>query len=242
MNTAFNRIRVWAEQGNVAIPQLFFQFYKRLNIADEEALIVMHLLAFQDEGTHFPTPNDLTERTHNQANQISFVLQRLMQKGMLEITQGVDTSGRLTEKYSLYPLWERILDEIESAEKAQHSTTQKLDESAIFQMFEHELGRLLSPIEIETIGMWLDVDKHSPDIIKAALKEAVLAGKVSLRYIDRILFEWKKKNITSIQQVEKQSEQFRQRMPKPAAKQQPADSTSPAVKKVSFYNWLEDRE
>ena len=64
-------------------------------------------------------------------------------------------------------------------------------------------------MESETIGMWLDEDGHSVEIIRAALKEAVLAEKLSLRYIDRILFEWKKKNIKTISDVEKQTKKFR---------------------------------
>lgn len=66
-------------------------------------------------------------------------------------------------------------------------------------------------MELENINAWLDVDKHSPELIRAALKEAVLAGKLSLRYIDRILFEWKKKNFTTVKQVEQHAEQFRKR-------------------------------
>ncbi|MEK4229056.1 DnaD domain-containing protein [Solibacillus sp. FSL H8-0538] len=241
MNTAYNRIRVWTEQGNVTIPQLFFQFYRQLNVADDEAIIVLHLLAFHAEGVEFPTPDDLVNRTHFQPNAISLMLQRLMQKGLLEITQGVDAAGKLNEKFSLYPLWERILDHIEASQQKVAQIGEKNEEAAIFGLFEQEFGRLLSPIEIETIGMWIDVDRHSVEIIKAALKEAVLAGKVSLRYIDRILFEWKKKNITSIKQIEQHTEQFRQRSTVTHQPQQPPVQDI-ATKKVSFYNWLEERE
>lgn len=237
MQQKFNRLRFWTEQGNVSIPQLFFQFYKELTVADDEAVIIMQLLSFEAQGVDFPTPNDLAQRTHFSVNQITLMLQRLMQKGLLEITQGVDTSGKLSEKYSLYLLWSRLLDLQEAKLTKQAEVTVELNESAIFGQFEQEFGRLLSPIEIETIGMWLDQDGHTPDIIRAALKEAVLAGKLSMRYVDRILFEWKKKNITSLQQVEKHSEQFRQHTvaPPPAPQQ-------PAAPKVPFYNWLEERE
>ena len=113
----------------------------------------------------------------------------------------------------------------------------------IFQLFEQELGRLLSPMEIETIGMWMDLDKHSPEIIKAALKEAVLADKVNLRYIDRILIEWKKRNIKTLAQIEKHSEQYRKNT-MAAAPIQPVhqQETVQKTEKVSFYNWLEERE
>lgn len=239
MNEKNKRLQLWIEQGNVTIPQLFFQHYKKLNIQDDEALLLLHLLAFHSERNDFPTPSDLAQRLHFNENDITLKLQRLMQKGLLEITQGVDVNGKLYEKYSVFPLWERIIDFIEASTINEELQAQKNEEGEIFPTFEQEFGRLLSPMEIETISMWLDADHHSPSIIKAALKEAVLAGKLSFRYIDRILFEWKKKNITSLKQVEKHSEQFYNKTTTAQPRTKP---TSENTTKVSFYNWLEERE
>lgn len=243
MSKNFNRIRVWTEQLQITIPQLFFKHYSELNIQDDEALIILHLLTFEQEGIDFPTPTDLMQRTNFQLTAISQIIQRLMQKGFVEISQSTDDSGRLAEKYSIYPLWERLLDLLQSKAQQQVSTANKLDEAKIFQLFEQELGRLLSPMEIETIGMWMDLDQHSPQIIKAALKEAVLADKVNLRYIDRILIEWKKRNIKTLAQIEKHSEQYRKNT-MTSAPVQPVHQQEAVQKteKVSFYNWLEERE
>ena len=242
MNNQFNRIRIWTEQQQITVPQLFFKHYNEMKIQDDEALIVLHLMSFAQEGVDFPTPNDLLARTNFQMIVISQILQRLMQKGYVEISQSTDDSGRIVEKYSLYPLWERLLDLLQSKEMQSQVKTQKIDEAKIFQLFEQELGRLLSPIEIETIGMWMDIDHHTPEVIKAALKEAVLAGKVSLRYIDRILIEWKKKNIKTPQQIEQHSEQYRKHTMQPPVQQRQHNPQQPQTKKAPFYNWLEERE
>ncbi|MFJ7667146.1 DnaD domain-containing protein [Lysinibacillus sp. NPDC097195] len=242
MNSKNNRLRTWTEQRTIQIPQLFFQFYKELNIEDDEALIVMHLLAFHVEGNDFPTPTDLMNRLTMPSNEITSRLQRLMQKGFLEITRDVDANGKLYEKYSVYPLWERILHSIEMKEQKNTAASLRQEEGEVFRLFEEEMGRLLSPLELEKIGSWLDDDKHSPALIKEALKEAVFAGKLSIRYIDRILLEWKKKNITTPQAAHKQSEQFREKQslnrPPTRSLQQETQSTN----KVPFYNWLEERE
>lgn len=242
MNSKNNRLRTWTEQRTIQIPQLFFQFYKELNIEDDEALIVMHLLAFHVEGNDFPTPTDLMNRLTMPSNEITSRLQRLMQKGFLEITRDVDTNGKLYEKYSVYPLWERILQSIEMKAQKNSAALLRQEEGEVFRLFEEEMGRLLSPLELEKIGSWLDDDKHSPALIKEALKEAVFAGKLSIRYIDRILLEWKKKNISTPQAAHKQGEQFREKqsLNRPPARtiQQETQSTN----KVPFYNWLEERE
>ena len=42
----------------------------------------------------------------------------------------------------------------------------------------------------------------SEELIKEAIKEATLNGVFSLRYIDKILYEWGKNNIKTAQDVE----------------------------------------
>lgn len=83
------------------------------------------------------------------------------------------------------------------------------EEVDIFTAFEQEFARPLSPIECETITSWLDEDQHSKELILAALKEAVFAGKLHFRYIDRILLEWQRNRITTVEQAREYTKQFR---------------------------------
>ncbi|WP_203246487.1 DnaD domain protein [Sporosarcina beigongshangi] len=232
------RLRIWIEQGNVTIPQLFFQYYKSLGIKDLDATLIMHMTAYATAGNHFPTPMDLASRMHMTDNEVSMILQKLMQHGFLKITQAEDDNGVLYESFSLQPLWNRLLDHITNMTNKAEKESQKNAEGEIFSLFEQEFGRLLSPMECESITMWIDDDGHSVDIIRAALKEAVLAQKISLRYIDRILFEWKKKNVRTLSDVERQTKSFRTVGIRPAQQQQKTVS----VKRVPFYNWLEERD
>ena len=50
-------------------------------------------------------------------------------------------------------------------------------------------------MEYEIINAWL-LKGFSEELVLGALKEAVYNGVSSLRYIDKILFEWQKKAIT----------------------------------------------
>jgi DNA replication protein len=110
----------------------------------------------------------------------------------------------------------------------------KAEETDLYTCFEKEFGRPLSPFECETLGMWMDDDHHDPVIIKAGLKEAVMSGKLNFRYIDRILFEWKKNGINTIEQAKNQGRKFRQKQSlKPNVKDESQHSSVP------FYNWLE---
>ena len=82
------------------------------------------------------------------------------------------------------------------------------DKSNIYSVFERELGRTLSPIEYELINGWLECN-YKEEIILAALKEAVFNGVNNFRYIDRILFEWNKKGIDTVDKISKYKKEFR---------------------------------
>ena len=231
------RLHLWIEQGSVNMSQLFFRHYKQLQIADVDAMLIIQMTAFQTAGSHFPTPTDFANRMHLSENEITVILQRLMQHGFLKINQSRDEQGVLHERFSLAPLWQRLTDQKLLVQEKEVVAEDKVDEGELFKLFEQEFGRFLSPMEAESISMWLDEDGHSPAIIRAALKEAVLAQKVSLRYIDRILFEWKKKNVKSMADVERHAKKFRTVGIRPSEQEKTVK-----VKRVPFYNWLDERE
>jgi len=231
------RLQIWIEQGSVNISQLFFHNYKSLGIKDIDAMLIMHLAAFKADRNDFPTPTELAARMSLTENEVSTILQGLMQRGHIQIKQGEDATGMLFEAISLQPLWNHLMNKVVQTEDKVIAESEKLAEGEIFSLFEQEFGRFLSPMETESISMWLDEDGHSVEIIRAALKEAVLADKVSLRYIDRILFEWKKKKVKTLSDVERQTKKFRT-----VGMRNVQENNAVKVKHVPFYNWLEERD
>ncbi len=241
-----NRLSTWIEQGNVTISQLFFHHYKALQLDESEAMLLMQIHAFRTAGKPFPTPYDFVGRMTANANMISEMLQTLMQRGLLQIVQQKDERGVLYEEFSLQPLWERLVD-IERNEKEGASVQTRAErEGELYAMFEQEFGRLLSPIESEMVAMWIDQDEHSIEVIRAALREAVVAQKMNLRYIDRILMNWKKQNVKTIEDVERVASAYRQshtsKTPQNGMHEAVSMTTQDNTDKVAFYNWLEERE
>lgn len=66
-------------------------------------------------------------------------------------------------------------------------------EQDIINTFQHEFGRLLSPMELEIINDWKSQGFEN-DKIREALKQSVFNGALSLRYISKILQSWKSKD------------------------------------------------
>ena len=68
--------------------------------------------------------------------------------------------------------------------------------------FERELGRMLSPFELEDLQKTVSDDKTDPDLVRAALREAVFNGKTNWNYIQAILRNWRREGISTLRQVE----------------------------------------
>ena len=94
-------------------------------------------------------------------------------------------------------------------EEALADTSEPEVERNMFTIFEKEFGRPLSPMECETIAGWLDQDQYLDELILMALKEAVFAGKVHFRYIDRILLEWSRNRVKNVNDAKAYTQKFR---------------------------------
>lgn len=96
------------------------------------------------------------------------------------------------------------LDQLVTKSKEQplHDEDQGNQFKQIVSEFERELGRFLSPFELEDLEKTVKEDKTDIDLIREALKEAVFNGKTNWKYIQAILRNWRKEGITNRYQVE----------------------------------------
>ena len=71
----------------------------------------------------------------------------------------------------------------------------------LFENFQKNWGRFLSPFEIDEINVLLEQDKFTPEIINEALRQSVLYNKQNMPYIIKILKNWKSRNIVTVDSV-----------------------------------------
>lgn len=117
----------------------------------------------------------------------------LMMKDFVTLETVKDDLGRNHEVVKLDNIYGFISESVEVVKK-------KSDESSIFKTFERELGRTLSPMELQIINGWLDTNTPE-EMILGALKEAIYNGVTSFRYIDKIIYEWGKKGFKNMDDV-----------------------------------------
>jgi len=223
-------LRAGVRLGAASVPGLFLQTYARLGLSEIEAMLLIHLMYFQErEHTVFPTPEQLASRMSTSPDRVLSAIERFVREGFLTIEDDVDAAtGVRGERYDLSPLYDKLAAawaaqpepeeysfepepyrQTAAASPPAHRETAATRRKDLFTVFESEFARPLSPLEYETIVNWLDEDKYSDSLIMAALKEAVFAGKVHFRYIDRILMEWAKNRITTPEEAKAYTERFR---------------------------------
>lgn len=218
--------------GNISIPSLLIENYHAIGLNEQECMLLIEIHSFIIRGDHFPTFDNLSNRMTLDETACADMLRSLVQHGFLSIVQKTD-NDIYSESYSLQPLWEKL---IRFAFRNETSAVQSETEDALYTLFENEFGRPLSPIECETLAMWTDEDHHSPSLVKAALREAVVSGKLNFRYIDRILFEWKKSGIKTLDQAKEHGDKIRHRQP---SKRTARASDSDQAPKKPSYDWLD---
>lgn len=117
----------------------------------------------------------------------------LIVKGFIEY-KTIRENGMIKEIISLDKFYNSIALKLAKQNKKEVSNN-------IYDIFQKELVRSLSPTEYEYINNWLEKGL-SENLIIGALKEAVLSGVKNFRYIDRVLFDWQKKGYRSMNDVE----------------------------------------
>lgn len=117
----------------------------------------------------------------------------LIIKGIIEY-KPVKENGKIKEVISLDKFYNNVVLKLNNQNKLDISNN-------IYDIFQKELVRSLSPTEYEYINNWLEKGL-TEDLIIGALKEAVLSGVKSFRYIDRVLFDWQEKGYRSMNDVE----------------------------------------
>ena len=167
---------------HLIIPNYFIRYYKKFNLENNELLMLIYLLNCNEK--LILDNKKISKDLYLEENEVLNIISSLIEKNYISIEMSKN-NGIIEEYISLDLFYEKINSYLIENDKKDNS-------SDIYSKFEKEFGRTLSPAEYETISKW--IENNIPlNLIEAALKEAILNGVNSIRYIDKILFEWNKK-------------------------------------------------
>ncbi len=200
------------------IPKILFMNYKKLNLSEKELIILIYFLNIDDLAFN---PKKISDDLNFELSEILQIIDNLTTNGIISIE--LKRINQIREEFiNLDLLYNKLSFLVVNEEQIDSPI-----KNNIFDIFEKEFGRTLSPMEYEIITGWLDANFDESLIIKA-LKEATYNGVSNLRYIDKILYEWKKKGFKTDIDVDRNNQKYQEKR---------------IEKKELFdYDWLNDNE
>ena len=182
------------KNGNVVVPIYLLKNYKKWNLTTDEFIFMMYLYHL---GDHFIfNPNRIMDDLDLKLEEVMNSIDSLTKKGFIQVEVLEGEKGLKEDIVSLDGFYQKVtLLTIEDVSEKED------DSNNVYSLIEKEFGRTLSPLEFEVIKAWLD-SHIDGDVIREAVKEATLNGVSNLRYIDKILYEWGKAGIKTVQDVE----------------------------------------
>ena len=170
---------------------LLLENYKKLKISESQLVIILMIDHLVSQGNPFITADLLSLKMSLDIREIDKLVADLLTRGFMEYTT---MNGKTVT--TLNPLKEKLYREFQTTISKENETNKNEIVAAqlnnIFENFQKELGRQLSPIEISTIREWVSLG-YTDEVIIDALKEAVNQGKRSLKSVDKILLSWAKR-------------------------------------------------
>ena len=193
------------------VPNVLIKNYKKLNITDSELIILIYLI---NSDSVF-NPKQISLYLNLKLDEVMNLINSLTEKDIIKI----DILNKKVREEVIN------LDELYSKLSFIIINDKVTTSNNIFDIFEKEFGRTLSPMDYEIITDWQK--DFSDNLILLALKEAVFNNITNLRYIDKIIREWNKKGIKTEEDVKKDKRNF---------------ESKKSNKKLFDYDWLNERD
>ena len=193
------------------IPPILIKNYRKLNITDSEFILIIYLI---NTDSSF-NPKLIAKDLNFTLNEVMDLVNSLVEKDILKID--IVNNKVMEEIINLDELYNKISFLVVNGETKKEKTN-------IFDKFESEFGRPLSPLDYEIISDWQK--DFNDEIILLALKEAVFNGVTNLRYIDKIIRDWDKKGIKNEKDVLNDKKKYKEKK----------------QNKLFDYDWLNERD
>ena len=170
------------KEKNFIVKNFLIKLAVELNLTLDDTLILMYFMNQEEPTLNLPT---MVQTIYLPEERIMASFQKLVGIKLITVKIEKDAKGVRKEVISLDNIIKFATTDITSKHKIE-------EKDNIFEKFETEFGRGLTPMEYEIINDWLN-QGLSKELIVEALREAIYNGAKSLRYINKILISWQEK-------------------------------------------------
>lgn len=192
------------QSGNLVLPSALLFHFKELFPSARDYLVWQFFFFQNTSQLEGIAPSEIAEAIGITVAEVNRSIETLQEAGLLEY-KTINLSGEIEMIFDAFPALEK-LDAL-TTPQATPVPLEVNDIKGLVADFERELGRFLSPFEIEDLQKTITEDHTSVELVRLALREAVFNNKTNWRYIHAILRNWRREGITTPAQVEaKQAE------------------------------------
>ena len=189
------------KSGNLVLPSALLLHFKELFPSSDDFLVWQFFYLQNTTGLEEMSPSQIAERIGKEISDVNQSISNLTERGLLQY-RTIELNGEIELLFDASLALERLDDLLGVAHSNSDQLTPQNQLKDLVEIFQQELGRLLTPFEIEDLTKTLKEDGTSADLIKEALREAVLNGKANWKYIQAILRNWRHEGIKSVTQIE----------------------------------------
>lgn len=186
------------QNNTLVFPRTLLNNYKKMNLTEKEFIFIIYLL---NEKSLIFNPDKIGKDLNLTFEEVLEVISNLTTKDLLEIKM-VKENNIHQEYLDVDKLYKKLAFYIINEESAKQEK-----KSNLYDVFEREFGRTLSPNEFMIIGQF--DEEYGEELVLCALNESVYNGVRNLRYIDHILAEWRQKGLKNKVDVENSKREFK---------------------------------
>lgn len=189
------------QSGNLVLPTALLFHYKDIFKSSDDFLVWQFFYLQNTTRLDELVPSQIANALGKSVAEVNKAISSLTSQGLLDM-KTIELAGEIEIIFDASPVLvtlDQLLARDEKSELEQQNTNQL---KLLVDEFERELGRFLSPMELEDLEKTVHDDQTDLDLVREALREAVFNGKTNWKYIQAILRNWRKEGITSLRQLE----------------------------------------
>ena len=189
------------KSGNLVLPSALLLHFKELFPSSEDFLVWQFFYLQNTTALGDVSPSQIAEIIGKEVADVNQSISNLTENGLLQY-RTIELNGEIELIFDASLAFERLDSLLDTQTPVATAPNPKNQLKDLVETFQQELGRLLTPFEIEDLFKTVKEDGIKADLIKEALREAVFNGKPNWKYIQAILRNWRHEGIQSVAQVE----------------------------------------
>ncbi|EHI77191.1 DnaD domain protein [Streptococcus sp. oral taxon 058 str. F0407] len=189
------------KSGNLVLPSALLLHFKELFPSSDDFLVWQFFYLQNTSALDELSPSQIAETIGKELADVNQSISNLTENGLLQY-RTIELNGEIELIFDASLAFERLDSLLDSQTPATTTPNPQNQLKDLVETFQQELGRLLTPFEIEDLSKTVKEDGIKADLITEALREAVLNGKPNWKYIQAILRNWRHEGIQSVAQVE----------------------------------------